>query len=472
MRKSSFWFLPLVLLLALCVMTGGCGGSSSSRSAKNRDLFIDAVGDIADDLTAIANSAVSNRKVVNAIDDIVGQYIVVSSTDITLFNKALFKSLISGFVKSEDISARSNYKQGLYCEVWSNKHIEVSHDIAEITQNHTTDFQLTVTSTDNHVTRLTVTPSSSTSYWQGFSGASTFLNSLFAGTASKDEALLFVKSYASVEVKVEHKAASESSFTTLLDGTINLTYTGKSNGDEVYMNTPHTSVFNVTVYPQDNKDYTIGIDLTRTTASNGTNGLSNSSDFKMYRKSSTGTKSTLLNLKAAIDATMSDTSSINARPTAMTLTELDVNIANKIRIAESDALDLVKLMGLYVTGTSATKSEVENRVASINELLSKAGLSLYLNNRTTKAGDIRALVRKIGDYYHARLGIQFNGADEPELVREIANTEDLDKFAYLLSSVSNKVQLLAQLLQNSGLLSNVTDNTIIKIIFEDLFGTN
>ena len=474
MRKSNFSLILAALLLTFCLMTmtGGCGGSSS-HSSSNKDKFIDSVGDIADDLEAIASSAVTNKKVVYAIEDVVGQYSVFSlkSDYRALMNKAFYQSLIAGFVKSEDISG-SNFKVGYFCELFSNKHIEVSHDVAEVAPTRTTDFQLTVTSTDNHVTRLTVTPTSSTVYWQALSQASAFINSLNSDVAGQYSALLFIKVYKSANIKVEYKGASETSYTTLLDGTINLSYPGKSNGEYVYENTPHTTELNFTLYPQDSKDYTVGIDITRSTTSDGTSTLTNTSDLKMYRKSSTGATSTLLSLKAAAAITMPANPTANTRPTALSITELDVNIADKIRLAASGAIDMIKLMGFYVTGTSATEAQIEEKVKEINDLFADAGLSLYLNNRTVKAGDIKALAGTIGSFKHVRFGIQFNNSDEVELVRDIVNPEDLQKFRSLIGSVSGQIQALAQLFESSGLFGEFTDNKIFQLILTDLLGTN
>ena len=479
MRRNNLSFVLAALLLTFCLMamTGGCSGSSSSRSSSNRNKFIDAVGDIADSLESIAQSALSNKKVVYAIEDIVGQYSVVDSADKTFENKALYKSFKAGFVRSEDISATSSFKVGLFCEGFSNKHIEVSHDIAEITANHTPDFQLTVTSTDNHVTKLTVTPTSSKTYWQALSQASAILNSLNVGADRQYEFLFFAKVYESANIKVEYKGASETSYTTLLDGTINLSYPGESNGGYVYENTPHTTTINAVLHPQDNKDYTIGIDYTRRTTSKGTNTLGAKSELNMYRKSSSGRRSTLLKVNTDGTVTMPDNPTANFQPpTAFSITELDINIADKIRFASSGAIDLIKFMGLYVTGTSATEAEIASRVEKINELLADAGLSLYLNKSTAKAGDIRTLAGTIGNdkksYNHVRFGIRFNNSNEVELAREIVNPEDLQKIHSLIGSVSDQIQALAQLLESSGLFSEFSDNEIFQLILGDLLGTN
>ena len=473
MRRNNLSFVLAALLLTFCLMamTGGCSGSSSSRSSSNRNKFIDAVGDIADSLESIAQSALSNKKVVYAIEDIVGQYSVVDSSDERFHDTALYKSVWDGFVRSEDITT-SDFKVGLFCEVISNKHIEVSHDIAEITANDTPDFQLTITSTDNHVTKLTVTPTSSTTYWLALAQTSAMFNSLNAGAAGQYDALFFAKLYESANIKVEYKGASETSYTTLLDGTINFSYPGKSDGGYVYENTPHTAKINAVLYPQDSKDYTIGIDLTRIVESNRINTLDVESELNMYRKSSSGSKSTLLNFNAATAAVMTpDKPTANARPTAMRIRKLDVNIADKIRLAESSAIDLIKLTRQYVTGTSASEADIASRVEKINELLADAGLSLYLNKSTAKAGDIRTLAGKISGYNHVRFGIRFNNSNEVELVRDIVNPEDLQKFRSLISSVSGQVRALGQLLENSGMFDNITDNPIIELIFNDLFGT-
>ncbi|MBQ8692712.1 MAG: hypothetical protein IJ520_06160, partial [Synergistaceae bacterium] len=203
-----------------------------------------------------------------------------------------------------------------------------------------------------------------------------------------------------------------------------------------------------------------------------TNTLDTASELKMYRKSSTGAASTLVNLKAAASVTMPANPTKNVQPTAVSITELDINIADKIRLAASDAIDIVKLMGFYVTGTSASAADIAARVEAINDLFADAGLAVYLNNRTVKAGDIRALADKIGVYNHARFGIQFNNSDEVELVREIVNPEDLQKFRSLISRVSGQIQALAQLFESSGLFGEVTDNKIFQLILGDLLGVN
>lgn len=130
------------------------------------------------------------------------------------------------------------------------------------------------------------------------------------------------------------------------------------------------------------------------------------------------------------------------------------------------------LMRLYVTGgNDVSESTLASNAAQINNILSNAGLSFYLNS-TSKAGDIRAAVGEIQNIRHIRFGVQFPDSNEVEFIRDIANPDDLNQIKTLISTVSEQAQLLAQLLTNSGLLSNVTDNSIIKLIFEDLFGSN
>ena len=130
-------------------------------------------------------------------------------------------------------------------------------------------------------------------------------------------------------------------------------------------------------------------------------------------------------------------------------------------------------MKLYVTGgTEVSESTLASNAAQINNILSNAGLAFYLNNSTSKAGDIRAAVGEIQNVRHIRFGVQFPDSNEVEFIRDIANPDDLNQIKTLISTVSEQAQLLAQLLTNSGLLSNVTDNSIIKLIFEDLFGSN
>ena len=131
-------------------------------------------------------------------------------------------------------------------------------------------------------------------------------------------------------------------------------------------------------------------------------------------------------------------------------------------------------MGLYFTGGNATEETVKSDVAELNTLLSDAGLSVYLYKSETKAGDIRALASEIGTdpnrtYPHARFGIQFVGASEPVLVRDIANQDDRKQIQALIGKVTPQVQALTQMFTSTGLLGYVSANDIIKIIFEYLF---
>ena len=442
---------------------GGCGGSPSG-GANYWDQFIDAVGDVVDDLQAIADSAVSNRKVITAINDIATQYLV-SSGDTTVTDRAIGKTLMAKNVTSQDIKDNPSFDKAVFVHIWDGNHITVENNKVKTFEIDKSDFQLTITGSDGHVTKLTITPTSTDGYWQAFSGASALLNALYGkaltGIFGKHNYLVFAYTYASVNLKVEYDG------TTLLDGMLSVSYPGKKPKDKVYLNTPHTKTYALTLYPQDNKDYTVGIDIKRVVTSSGSDSVSNTTALKMYRKGSVNT--TILEVNEGLDATVPSGST---RPSAASLTALDLNIANRIRLAESSSLDLVSLMGLYVTGTSATEETIKSNVANINTLLSNAGLSVYLNKSTTRAGDVRALAGKIGGYNHARLGIQFVGASEPELVRDIANPDDMKQLRTLIGSVSAQVQALAGLLTNTGLLGDVTSNEIIQIIFNDLFGTD
>ncbi|MBQ9565803.1 MAG: hypothetical protein IJU98_09475 [Synergistaceae bacterium] len=471
MRNRKFLAVLAAMGLAfLAVAGGGCGGSSH-HGASSRDQFVDAVGTVVDDLQAIADSAVSNRKVITAINDIVSQYLVSSAEDATVRNRAIGRTFTADDIVIRDFTGNPNYDKAAFVKIWSNKHITVKNNVVETFVTGQSDFQLTITGSDGHVTKLTITPDGSTGYWQALSQVSALLNALYgeetAGqVGEKHNYLVFAYVYASANMKVEYDG------TTLLDGKVSLSYSGKtpdSTSDPVYANTPHTTKYALTLYPQDNKDYTVGIDLTRETKSSGDNAVSNSTQLKLYRKGSDASTKTLLDVNAGVDATVPSGST---RPSAASLTALDLNIADRIRLAESSPLDLVSLMGLYVTGTSATEETVKGNVASINTLLSNAGLSVYLNKSATKAGDIRALAGKIGSYNHARFGIQFNGASEPELVRDIANPDDMQQLKALVGKVAPQIQALAQLLTGTGLQSELTDNEIIQIIFEDLFGTD
>ena len=441
-------------------------GVEKSGEATNRNQFIDAMGSVVDDLQAIASSALSNRKVITAIDDIVRQYLVTSG-DTTAKDRAIGRTFAAADVTSKDLSNNPSFDKAALVKLWSEKHITVENNKVQSLDLGTSDFQLTITSSDSHVTKLTVTPTSTTGYWQAFGAASSVLDALFSKNPTLPESLKGIRfllcayTYASAKIEVTYDG------TKLLDGTISVSYPGKNSGDMVYLNTPHTTTYALTLYPQDNKTYTVGIDLTRETKSTGDNSVSNATALKMYRKGSVNT--TILDVTAGADATVPSGST---RPSAASLTKLDLNIADRIRLAESSSLDLVKLMGLYVTGENATEETVKNNVANINTLLSNAGLSVYLNESSNKAGDIRALASKIGTYPHARFGIQFVGASEPELVRNIANQDDLKQIQALLGKVAPQVQVLTQLLTSTGLLGYVTENDIIKVIFNDLFGTH
>ena len=151
-----------------------------------------------------------------------------------------------------------------------------------------------------------------------------------------------------------------------------------------------------------------------------------------------------------------------------------MNIADKIRLAQSSALNLFTVMSYYYTNASdeVTPEEIESDAAAINKLLSNAGLSVYVNNSSTKNADVRAKAGKIGNYNHVRFGLQFAGSDEVELVREIANPEDIQKIRTLVSSVVPMLQQLTGIISNSGVITNLTDNEVFQVILQDLLGTN
>lgn len=469
-----------VLSLAVCAMIacmvmGGCGGSSGTiRTQSSRNQLITAIGDIADDLQSIADSALSNRKIINAINDIAGHYLVLNADDTVLMNKAIVRTFMADDVMSADLAGNPSFDVAVYVKAWSNKHITVENGAVTGFVTGTSDFQLTITSSDKHVTKLTITPNSTTGYWQTFVLSSALLNSIFNERLSQmfgeHSYLLLIYSYSSASIKVEYDG------TALLDGTITFNYpmgtavTPDTIGEPVYYNTSHTSKFNLTLHPQDNKDYDVKIALDRSAQSNGSNSLSSTSSMKLYRQSSSGTTQTIVEAKIGADFTVQQGSS---QPSSASLRALDLNIADRIRISESNPLDLVRLMNLYVTGgTAVSESTLQSNAAQINTILSNAGLSFYLNKSTIKAGDIRAAAGEIQNVRHIRFGLQFTDSNEVEFIRDLANPDDLNQIKTLIGTVSTQAQLLVQLLTNSGLLSNLTDNPIIRLVFEDLFGSN
>lgn len=181
MTNKKFWAVLAAMGLAfLALLGGGCGGSSGGGrvSASYRDQFVDAVGDVVDDLQAIAGSAMSNKKVITAVNDITMQYLV-SSGDTTVRNRAIGRTFMAGDVTSQDITGNPAFDKAAFVKLWSNKHITVRNGTVETFEIGQTDFQLTITGSDDHVTKLTVTPTSSTGYWQAFSGLSSVFNALF-----------------------------------------------------------------------------------------------------------------------------------------------------------------------------------------------------------------------------------------------------------------------------------------------------
>lgn len=261
---------------------------------------------------------------------------------------------------------------------------------------------------------------------------------------------------------------------TLLNGTINLNYSGVTAvnpttfGEGVSAMNPHTSKLDFTLYPQAvGKDYDVKIELDRSTTSTGTNAIRNANNIYMYRTNG----SNILKANAAMDLSGSTKS---ANPTAISMAELDVNVADKIRLAQSGPINLLNLMTYYVThaSNSVTTEELESDATEVNKILSNAGLAVYVNNNSEKNADVRAKAATLGGYNHVRFGLQFVGSNEVELLKDIANPEDLQKIRTLAGSVAPMIQQLADLLTSNGLLTNVTSNGVIKTIFEDLFGTN
>lgn len=476
-NKSGFSFALSAAFLAvlLCCFAGGCGGSSGTNKTQNsRNQLISSIGDVADDLSAIADSAFSNGKVLNAIDDIISQYTVLATDDTTVINKVIGRLFMSDVVVSSDIIGNPSFDVAVYIKPWSNKHITVKNGAVTDFVTNQSDFQLTITSSDNHVTKLTITPASSTGYWQAFSGVSILLNNILAerfnATLGKHSYLLLAYSYSSANVKVEYDG------TVLLEGTINLSYPTKTAvtpdtiGEPVDINSPHTSKFNITLHPQDNKDYDVKLDFERNVQSNNVDSLSSESTLKLYRQTAAGLTGTIFEINAGMDASVSTGALM---PSSISIRKLNINIADKIEISQSGILDLTKLITLYFTrGSDVSEAELESIAAQINAILSKAGLSFYLNNNILKAGDVRVAIDKIQGYDHVRFGVQFTDSNEVEFVRAIANPEDLQKMKTLIGRMSSQVQMLAQLLTNSGILDDVGGNQIIKLIFEDLFGTN
>ena len=245
---------------------------------------------------------------------------------------------------------------------------------------------------------------------------------------------------------------------TLLNGTINFNYSDVTAvnpttfGEFVSAMNPHTAKFDLELYPQaSGKEYAVNIELDRSTTSTGTNAIRNANNIYMYRTNG----SNILKANAAMDLSGSTES---ANPTAISMAELDVNVADKIRLAQSNPLNLLSLMSYYVTraDSSVTPEEIVSDAAEINKLLSSAGLAVYLNNSSTKNADVRAKAGTIGDYNHVRFGLQFAGSNEIELVRDIANPDDIKKIKTLAGSVAPMIQQLADLLTSNGLLTNVT----------------
>lgn len=165
-------------------MGGGCGSSHSDNptAASNRDQFVAAVGDVADDLQQIAADAFNDKKIITAIDSIVRQYLITDPNDTTILNRAIGKTFSATDIKVADLPAENplsvSFDKIVYIKTWANRHITaVDGTVTEFNIN-TSDFQLTVQSGD-HTTILTVTPNSSTGYWQAFAVSSTLLNKLF-----------------------------------------------------------------------------------------------------------------------------------------------------------------------------------------------------------------------------------------------------------------------------------------------------
>ncbi|MBR2208420.1 MAG: hypothetical protein IJ859_06380 [Synergistaceae bacterium] len=475
MKKYNILF-ALLFVFCVTILGGGCGSSHSDNpiAANNSDQFVAAVGDVADDLQKIANDAFNDRKVVNAIEAIVRQYLITDPNDATIMNRAIGKTFSASDIKVVDLQDNPSFDKIVYVKTWANRHITAKDGVVAASdfQVGTVDFQLTVISGD-HTTKLTVTPNSTTGYWQAFIASTQLLNKLFdkqlqAFDGADHNYLVLIYSYSDATIDVKYDDE------TLLKGTIKISYPGvtgvtpDTTGAPVYAQTPHTAKFDLTLYPQaSGKDYNVKIELERNTTSTGTNAISNVSNLKMYRT----TGSNILTMNAGTDLTATAASST---PTAASLKALDLNIADKIRLAQNSPLNLVNLMTYYVTRADSdiTPEEVESDAAEINKLLSNAGLAVYLNKSSEKNADVRATAGKIGGYNHVRFGLQFVGSDEVELVRDIANQEDLQKIRTLAGSVAPMIQQLADLLTNNGIITNVTSNGIIKTIFEDLFGSS
>ena len=487
-NKMSFGVLAVVVLLMLAILSGGgCSGSSSS-SISNREQFVVAFSEVVDDIEDIANSAISDRTILTALDDILGQYIILSS-DINRVKqtkeatkKAIGCTLISGDVVSAEISPISVgmlfFDRAAFVQLWSGNHITVNNGEVTSFIKGQSDYQLTITSSDNHVTKLTITPNSQTGYWQAFATSSALADALLDALslpigANAHGYLLFFYTYASANIEVTYND------TPLLKGTISVNYPGKTpvtsptniaENSRVYMNNPHNTKLDLTVYPQDKKDYAVGINFDSTTTSTGDNSIKTNTSMKMNRTNESNS-GTMLDLKTVLDVTASD-SDTSLLPSKTIQDGLELNIADKIRIAEISSLDLTSIRLLYNTGTSASDETLRNNAAKINTLLSDAGLSLYLYRNTAKAGDIRALVDKMGSYNHVRLGIQFVDENQPDVVKNIVNKEDLEALKSIVHLVTPNVRAFAEILTGTGYLSEITSNEIVVLIFNDLFGTN
>ena len=134
MKKNSILFMFLLAAFAViaCLGGGGCGGSSSGNinSSSNRTQFIAAISSIVDDLQEIADSAVTNRKVVNAIQDIVSQYLVTDASDNTITQRAIGRTFMeSSDMMFKGLTDNSSFDVAVYVKSWSNKHITVKNGV-------------------------------------------------------------------------------------------------------------------------------------------------------------------------------------------------------------------------------------------------------------------------------------------------------------------------------------------------------
>ncbi|MCR5347500.1 MAG: hypothetical protein K6E38_06960, partial [Fretibacterium sp.] len=432
--------------------------TNEGKAAFYRNQFKEAVHCVIEDLEDIAQSASSDKKIVTAIDDIVRQYVALS-TDISLIkDTAIFWTVSADSSNSMDLDGNPLFEKALLIDAMTNKHVKVKQGKVKSFKNKQSDYQLTITSGDSHVTKLTVTPASEKGYYQTSLGASAILNAV---SEDVTRYLLCYKVPVSFDIKMTYNDV------TLMESKVEVDYPNKTDGSVVYENSPHTVTLKSTLYPQDNKDYTVGIDMTSTVTSADENSVNGVSELDVYRKKGSEKIKTLFSQKSNVTVTVSN----DIQSSALIVNSSSLNVGDRIEIKQSDSLDVVAMNKYYSTGTDATEETVKSNVEKLNELLKAANPAVYLNKSVTKAGDVRALAGKIANYYHARLGVQFTGADTPELVADVADQADLMKLRSLLGGMSGQMQAISRLLMSMELMPGLGGNQIIQIILSDLFGS-